>query len=549
MKQLFYSNYFLLLLVIQIFASCQPATSSAAMDDAKAATTEKPNVIFILADDLTTQAISAYGDIYKDIAPTPNMDRLAKEGMLFEDVLCTNGICGPSRAAILTGKYSNKNGYYKNESGGRFDASQWTFPQAFQQAGYQTALYGKWHLGTDPVGFDSYKFHAGAGQQGHYWNPLYNMNGTEVKEKGYATNLSTDFAMEWLTNERKKDEPFMLCMQYKAPHRPWEPDRKYEQIWDDIEMPYPTTFNDDYKGRELTAGDTEMTMEHLSRRDMKLERPADLKGKEKIKWDFYGTKNNEIVKPEGMSDEAARKWRYQRYIKDYLACVRSVDDNIGRLLKYLDDNDMADNTIIVLTSDQGFYLGDHGFFDKRFIYEESLRMPFLVRYPNKIKAGSVNTDVITNIDFAPTLLDMAGISPDKDIQGRSFAGAFEGKTPKDWRQSMYYHYYEFPFWHHVQPHYGIRTDRYTLAHFYYNIDKWELYDNDKDPDQMNNVINDPAYQDTVVKLKSELKGLMAGYDNDLPLEELRVITDKDFGEIVKNGEGVRDIITNKKEKK
>lgn len=542
----------LLLLISLVFASCQSNLSRAALEemaDGGAIVTEKPNVIFILADDLTTQAISAYGDIYKDIAPTPNMDRLANEGMLFQDVLCTNGICGPSRAAILTGKYSNKNGYYKNESGGRFDAGQWTFPQAFQEAGYQTALFGKWHLGTDPVGFDTYKFHAAAGQQGHYWDPLYNVNGKEVKEKGYATNLSTDFAIDWLMADRNKEEPFLLCMQYKAPHRPWEPDRKYEQLWEDVEMPYPNTFNDDYEGRELTAGDTEMTMEHLSRRDMKLERPAGLKGKEKIKWDFFGTKNEEVVKPEGMSDEEGRKWRYQRYIKDYLACVKSVDDNIGRLLKYLDNSGLAENTIIVLTSDQGFYLGDHGFFDKRFIYEESLRMPFIVRYPKKIKAGSVNEDVITNIDFAPTLLDVAGINPDKDIQGRSFAGAFENKTPKDWRQSMYYHYYEFPFWHHVQPHYGIRTDRYTLAHFYYNIDKWELYDNEKDPDQMDNRINDPAYASVVEELKGELKTLMKDYDNDLPLADLRVITDKDFGEIVKNGEGVRDLITNKKEKK
>lgn len=546
MTQRNYPQYAVLLLLIALMlSSCQTGTGA---NDGKMeeGTAEKPNVIFILADDLTTQAISAYGDIYKDIAPTPNMDRLANEGMLFQDVLCTNGICGPSRAAILTGKYSNKNGYYKNESGGQFDASQWTFPRAFQDAGYQTALFGKWHLGTDPVGFDTYKFHAGAGQQGHYWDPLYNVNGTEVKEKGYATNLSTDFAMDWLTAHRSKDEPFLLCMQYKAPHRPWEPDRKYEQLWKDVEMPYPTTFNDDYKGRELTAGDTEMTMEHLSRRDMKLERPAEVTGKDKIKWDFFGTKNDEVVQPEGMSDEDGRKWRYQRYIKDYLACVKSVDDNIGRLLKYLDDNDMAENTIIVLTSDQGFYLGDHGFFDKRFIYEESLRMPFIVRYPKKIKAGSVNEDVITNIDFAPTLLDVAGISPDKDIQGKSFAAAFEGQAPEGWRQSMYYHYYEFPFWHHVQPHYGIRTDRYTLAHFYYNIDKWEFYDNTKDPDQMDNRIDDPAYDEVISGLKVELKKLMKDYDNDLPLAELRTITDKDFGEIVKNGEGVRDIITNKK---
>lgn len=539
------SLLFLMLLAFG-FTACKSGTSSPeGAADVDVMATERPNVIFIMADDLTTQAISAYGDIYKDIAPTPNMDRLAKEGMLFQDVLCTNGICGPSRAAILTGDYSHKNGYYKNESGGRFDTSKWTFPQAFQQAGYQTALFGKWHLGTDPVGFDDYKFHAAAGQQGLYWNPLYNMNGQEVKEEGYATNLSTDFAMNWLKADRQKDQPFLLLLQYKAPHRPWEPDRKYEQLWDDIEMPYPTTFNDDYKGRELTAGDTEMTMEHLSRRDMKLERPDGLKGREKIKWDFFGTKNEEIVQPEGMSPEEGKKWRYQRYIKDYLACVKSVDDNIGRVLDYLDENDLTDNTMIVLTSDQGFYLGDHGFFDKRFIYEESLRMPFIIRYPHKVKAGSINEDVITNVDFAPTLMEIAGVEMETEMQGRSFADALAGNTPADWRQSMYYHYYEFPFWHHVQPHYGIRTDRYTLAHFYYSIDKWEFYDNDKDPDQVVNRINDPAYADVISGLKLELKALMKDYDNDLPLAEYRNISDKDFGEIVKNGEGVKDIITNK----
>jgi len=495
-----------------------------------------------MADDLTTQAISAYGDIYKDIAPTPNIDRVASEGMLFQNVMCTNAICGPSRAAILTGDYSHVNGYYKNESGGQFDVNKWTFPQEFQKNGYQTALFGKWHLGTDPVGFDEYKFHAAAGQQGLYWNPTYNHNGEKVKEKGYATNLSTDFALNWLDEGRKDDSPFLMLLQYKAPHRPWEPDRKYEQLWEDIEMPYPATFNDDYAGRELTAGDTDMTMEFFSRRDMKLERPEGLKGKEKIKWDFYGAKRGEIVQPKGMSDEEGRKWRYQTYIKDYLACVKSVDDNIGRVLDYLDANGLTDNTMIVLTSDQGFYLGDHGFFDKRFIYEESLRMPFMVRYPKMIKAGGVNEDIVTNIDFAPTLLEIADIKTKQDMHGKSFASIIEqGTTPKKWRQSMYYHYYEFPFWHHVQPHYGVRTERYTLAHFYYSIDKWELFDMETDPDQMVNQINNPEYADIIEDLKKELYDLQKEYGNDRSLAEFREITDKDFGRIVKGAGDNKDV--------
>ena len=474
MKNNFIKSFCVLTLVFGFWNSCNIAKSHTNVS-AKVTPAVKPNIIYIMADDLTTQAISAYGGIYKDIAPTPNIDKVAKEGMLFQDVLVTNAICGPSRAAILTGNYSNLNGYYKNESGGKFNSEQWTFPQEFQKQGYTTGLFGKWHLGTEPVGFDSFKYHSSAGQQGHYWDPLFNENGIDVKEKGYATNLSTDFALTWLDSTKTSKQPFLMILQYKAPHRPWEPDTKYETLWDAIEMPYPATFNDTYEGRELTAGDTEMTMEYFSRRDMKLERPKDLKkGKESIKWDFYGAKPGEIVQPDGMSNEEGRKWRYQNYIKDYLACVKSVDDNVGRVLKYLKENNLEENTIIVVTSDQGFYLGDHGFFDKRFIYEESLRMPFMVKYPGKIKAGSVNEDIITNIDFAPTLLELAGISTTQKMQGTSFVPVLEGNTPKDWQDAMYYHYYEFPFWHHVQPHYGIRTQKYTLAHFYYNIDVLSL---------------------------------------------------------------------------
>ena len=506
---------------------------------------QKPNIIYIMADDLTTQAISAYGGIYSDIAPTPNMDRIAKEGMLFQDVLCTNAICGPSRAAILTGNYSNINGYYKNESGGKFDETQWTFPQEFQKNGYQTSLFGKWHLGSEPKGFDEFKYHNSAGQQGHYWDPIYNENGNDVKEKGYSTNLSTDFALNWLEKERKEGKPFMMMLQYKAPHRPWQPDTKYEKLWDSIEMPYPETFNDDYKGRELTAGDTEMTMEYFSRRDMKLPEPANLSGKEKLAWAFYGAKSGEVVQPEGMTDEEGRKWRYQRYIKDYLACVKSVDDNIGRVLDYLDNQGLAENTVVILTSDQGFYLGDHGFFDKRFIYEESLRMPFMVRYPKKVKANSVNEDIISNIDFAPTLLDLASIETEQKMQGDSFKSILEGNTPSDWKEAMYYHYYEFPYWHHVQPHYGIRTQKYTLAHFYYNIDVWELYDLEKDPEQLNNIINDPQYTNVIKELKIQLKALMVKYENNKSLADFRAITDADFGLIVDKEDdetSVRDIL-------
>ena len=517
----------------------------------KTTISQKPNIIYIMADDLATQAISAYGGIYKDIAPTPNIDKIAQAGMLFQDVLCTNAICGPSRAAILTGNYSHINGYYKNENGGKFDDTQWTFPQEFQKQGYKTSLFGKWHLGTNPVGFDMFKYHNSSGQQGVYWNPVYNENGKDVKEKGYSTNLSTDFALSWLESIKSTEKPFLMVLQYKAPHRPWEPDTKYEHIWDNIEMPYPATFNDTYKGREKTAGDTEMTMDYLSRKDMKLKQPDGLIGEQKIEWDFYGAKPGEIVQPEGMTNEEGKKWRYQRYIKDYLACVKSVDDNIGRVLNYLKENNLEKNTVIVLTSDQGFYLGEHGFFDKRFIYEESLRMPFIVKYPAKVKAGSVSNDIISNIDFAPTLLELAGLKTTQKMQGISFAPVLEGKTPKDWQDGMYYHYYEFPFWHHVQPHYGIRTQKFTLAHFYYNIDVWELYDLEKDRKQVNNIYNDPKYADVIVELKAKLKNLMNKYEDNKSLSDFRKITDTDFGRIVEGVKGeqsVESILTKKGKK-
>ncbi|WP_430812633.1 MULTISPECIES: sulfatase family protein [unclassified Carboxylicivirga] len=490
---------------------------------------EKPNILFIMTDDHASHAISAYGGIYSKIAPTPNIDRLANEGVLMNNVFCTNAICGPSRAAILTGKYSHMNGYLKNYKGGRFDNTQWTFPKELQANGYQTAIVGKWHLASEPTGFDYYKYHVARGEQGFYWNPVYNDNGDTVRVNGYATNLTTNFALNWL-DERNEDNPFCLMLQFKAPHRPWQPDSIYQQLFDDIELPYPSTFNDDYQGRELTAGNTEMTMNDFSREDMKLTPPDSLKGRQLRKWIDFGIKRDENVIPKGgMSEKAARRWKYQRYMKDYLATIRSVDDNIGKVLAYLDEKGLTDNTIVIYTSDQGFFLGDHGWFDKRFMYEQALRMPFLVRYPNSIKAGVSCNDVVTNIDFAPTILEMAGLHAPDEVQGRSFFANLNGETPDDWRQSMYYHYYEYPFWHHVQPHYGIRNQRYKLIHFYYDVDVWELYDLQDDPNEMINLINSPEHQTIVNQLKVELKKLKVEFGNTKSIEELRGISDTDFG--------------------
>tara|TARA_B100000678_G_scaffold118965_1_gene99821 strand:- start:4698 stop:6278 length:1581 start_codon:yes stop_codon:yes gene_type:complete len=494
----------------------------------------RPNIIFILSDDHTTNAISAYGGLYKDIAPTPNIDKIANEGAILKNTFATNSICGPSRASILTGTYSHINGYYKNYKGGVFDNSQWTFPQELQKSGYNTALVGKWHLASEPVGFDYYKYHISRGQQGFYWDPIYNDNGNEVKEIGYATNLTTDFAIDWL-NKRDNDEPFCLLLQYKAPHREWSPDKKYVNLWENEELPYPNTFNDDYSTRELTAGNTEMTMDYFCREDMKLSPPDSLNEKEKRKWLSYGFGRNEIVViDKELNQEENKRLRFQTYIKDYLATIKSVDDNIGRVLKYLEDSNLEDNTIIIYASDQGFFIGEHGWFDKRFMYEESIRMPFLIKYPGVIKPKSVNKDIITNIDFAPTILEMAGVETPTSVQGKSFFQNLKRKKNKDWRQSMYYHYYEYPFYHRVQPHYGIRNERYKLIHFYYDIDVWELYDLKNDPNELNNIISSKGHKNLIRELKNELYDLKKSYGNNMSFDEMRNISKTDFGGLESN---------------
>lgn len=434
-----------------------------------------PNIIFIMTDDHASHALSCYGS---KINKTPNLDRIAKEGMRFTNCFCTNSICAPSRAVILTGKYSHLNGVTDNAV--EFDGSQQTFPKLLQKAGYKTAIIGKWHLKTDPTGFDYWNILPG---QGIYHNPVLIEMGQRKKHTGYVTDIITDLCLKWL-KERSGDKPFCLMYHHKAPHREWEPDDKHAKMYEDIDIPLPETFNDDYKTRCAAARQQEMTIEHhLNEKDLKMK------------------------PPEGLTGQESKKWKYQRYIKDYLRCVASVDDNVGRLLDYLDSSGLAENTIIFYTSDQGFYLGDHGWFDKRFMYEESLRMPLLVRYPKKIKAGSINNDLVLNLDFAPTFLDLAGVAVPGDMQGHSIRSLLKGSTPKDWRDSMYYHYYEYPAVHSVKRHYGVRTKRYKLIHFYYDIDAWEMYDLEKDPNELNNLYDNSAYADIVKQLKTELERL------------------------------------------
>jgi arylsulfatase A-like enzyme len=462
-----------------------------------------PNIIFIMTDDHASHAMSCYGS---RINKTPNLDRLAKEGMLFKNSFCTNSICAPCRAVILTGKYSHINGVIDNRK--KFDGTQQTFPKLLRKVGYQTAMIGKWHLKTDPTGFDYWNVLPG---QGTYYNPAMIEMGQRKKYTGYTTDIITDHCLKWL-KERKPDKPFCLMFHHKAPHRRWEPGPKYLTMYDDVTIPEPDNLFDDYSNRGRAAKEQDMSIEKtMDKRDLKLVTPGDLNPEQKKLWNAAYNHKNEAFEKANLQGKDLVRWKYQRYIKDYLRCIASVDENIGRLLDYLDQSGLAKNTVVFYTSDQGFYLGDHGWFDKRFMYEESLRMPLLVRYPKEIKPGSVNEDIVLNLDFAPTFLDFAGIDKPPDIQGRSIRPLLQGKKIKDWRKSMYYHYYEFPAVHSVKRHYGVRTDRYKLIHFYNDIDEWELYDLQKDPHEMNNVFNDPAYADTVKKLKVELQRLREKY--------------------------------------
>lgn len=517
-----YYTLFLSLIFLNL-TGCETQNESAKAEK------EKPNIIFILSDDHATNAITAYIDRFKGMAETPNIDKIAKDGAILRNAFSTNAICGPSRASIITGKYSHVNGYYKNFQGGLFNADQWSYPKALKESGYKTALVGKWHLASVPQGFDYYKYHLDHGEQGVYWNPTYSENGKEVKEEGYATNITTDFALDWLNNRDDK-EPFCLLLQYKAPHREWAPDEKYVDLFENDTLPTPSTFYDDYKGREATAGNTHMTMDYLNRRDMKLTSPDSLDEKQERIWLDYGNKPGQIVTLNGLENgDELKELKFQRYMKDYLATIKSVDDNIGRVLDYLKENDLEDNTIIIYASDQGFYLGEHGWFDKRFMYEESMRMPFVIKYPDAIKPDTEINDIISNIDIAPTMLDMAGVEIPEDVQGKSFFNLLKGEKDEEWRQSMYYHYYEYPKWHHVQPHYGIRNEKYKLIHFYYDVDVWEFYDLENDPEELNNLIDAEQYSELIAELKDELDALKKEYGNTLTVDELRDISDTNFG--------------------
>ena len=461
------------------------------------------NVLFIFTDDHAYQAISAYGS---NRNKTPNIDRIAKDGMLFNRAFVTNSICAPSRAVILTGKHSHLNGQLTN--GQRFDGAQQTFPKLLQNNGYQTAMIGKWHLKSDPTGFDFWQVLQG---QGPYYNPPMNTAEGVKKITGYTTDVITDVTLEWLKNGRDKNKPFFVMSQHKAPHRNWQPGPKYLTKYDDIEIPEPDTLRDNYKNRLEPASTQAMTIDrHLSTSDLKLRTPGNLTPEQKAKWDAaYGPKNEAFTKANLEGDDLF-KWKYQRYVKDYLRCIDSVDENIGRLLDYLEEADLAENTVVIYSSDQGWYLGEHGWYDKRWMYEESFRTPLIIRWPGVTKAGSQNADLVQNLDYAQTFLDICGVKSPRDMQGASIVPLLKGKKPKDWRKSLYYQYYEYPGAHSVRRHYGVRTDRYKLIHFYM-LDGWELYDLKKDPNELNSLYGKKGYEKITSDLKAELKRLRELY--------------------------------------
>lgn len=493
----------------------------------------RPNIIFILSDDHAYQATSAYGN---KLVQTPNIDRIANAGALLNNNFVANSICGPSRATLLTGKYSHQNGYTLNEK--RYDVNQTNFPALLQQGGYQTAWIGKLHLGSLPVGFDYFNILPG---QGQYYNPEFinNQNDT-IQYKGYVTNLISDFFFDWL-QKRDTSKPFFAVVGEKATHREWLPDVQDLGAYDNIEFPLPDDFFDNYDSR-LAAQDQDMTIDKTMLLDLDLKvhqkfgkalkdaadaSPnkkyvnrgyARLDDEQALAFEKYYGKISADFDAKQLSGRELVKWKFQRYLKDYYATAKAMDRNIGRILDYLDSTGLSKNTVVIYASDQGFYLGEHGWFDKRFIYEQSLKTAFLAKYPGVIKPGTKVDGFVSNVDWAPTILDFAGIKAPGDMQGRSFLSLLKGKEPKDWRKDVYYHYYEYPQPHHVSPHFGIRAKDFVLVRFYTGVESWELFDLKKDPGEKRNVYKEGKYAPVVKDLKERLKRLIVEYDDKEALE-------------------------------
>ena len=482
---------------------------------------ERPNIVFIFTDDHACQSIGAYGS---KINKTPNIDRIAREGAVFLNSFCANSICGPSCACVLTGKHSHKNGFYSNGRN-KFDGSQFTFPQVLQEAGYQTALVGKWHLNSNPTGFNHWEILPG---QGSYYNPVFISKNGRRKIEGYCTTITTDLALNWL-KQRDGNKPFLLMCQHKAPHRTWAPELKHLNRYADRDIPEPATLFDNWQNRSPSLAGNAMSIDrhfyyhydlkvHLpvpfaSQRETRLKdgEYARMTPAQKKTWDAAFRPRNEAFLNDPPTGQDLVRWKYQRYIKNYLRCIDSVDENVGRLLDYLDQHDLAKNTIVIYSSDQGFYLGEHGWYDKRWMFEESLKMPFVIRWPGRIKPGTRCEKLIQNIDYAPTFLDVAGQQIPATVQGKSLRPLFDNPNSQTWRKSIYYHYYEHGGEHQVPRHEGVRDDRYKLINFYSN-DGYNLFDLKTDPQEMTDLSGDPKYTPVLKSMTAELARLRKQYD-------------------------------------
>jgi arylsulfatase A-like enzyme len=512
---------------IIVFASLATATANAK--------DSRPNILFVFSDDHAVKAISAYGGPLANVAPTPNIDRIAKEGAVFINSFCANSICGPSRANILTGKHSHKNGFMRN--GNKFNPDQWTVAKDLHKSGYNTAIIGKWHLNSSPVGFSHWEIFPG---QGSYYNPVFNqMDGTRKREEGYATDLTTEKSIEWL-DTRDKEKPFFLMCQHKAPHRTFSPALRHLGAFDDVEIPEPKNLFDDYANRSQILTRNEMEIDrHFDwaydakvrkdeRGDVKLPKPDRygtpeynrMSPTQKEKWDAHFKPHNKKFLADfsagKLDHKALVRWKYRRYMRNYLSTVKAVDEGVGRLLKYLDDKGLAENTIVIYSSDQGFFLGEHGWYDKRWMFEESFRMPFIIRWPGMVKPGSKPKSLIQNIDYAPTFLEMAGLEPPSEVQGRSFVPLLQGKS-KGWRKSLYYSYYELGE-HAVPQHFGVRTDTHKLMYFP-KTNEWNLFDMNNDPNEMKSVYHDASYKKTRNRLTKEFHRLRTVFEAP-PLKSL-----------------------------
>ena len=543
------------------FAALSCIVVTAQAQQKAAAATQRPNIVYIMCDDHAFQCISAYGSPISKLAPTPNIDRIAERGMRFDRAFVENSLSTPSRACLMTGLYSNQNG--QRQLGEGIDTTRTFFTEQLQQAGYQTAVVGKWHMGCDPKGFDYYHIY---NDQGQYYNPQYRGTDTDGKyivEEGYSTDLTTDHALSFIEH-RDTNKPFCLLLHHKAPHRNWLANTKYFGMYDNVTFPMPETFYDDYETRGSAVRTQKMSVTKDMRWEQDFKVPEMLDTANADSWDSYLSLMNEVnrMNPEQriawgkyyfprnrrllearLTGKELDEWKYQNYIRDYMSVIKSVDESVGRVLDYLDSHGLTENTIIVYTSDQGFYMGEHGWFDKRFMYEESLRTPLLIAYPGHIQPGTVCNKLVQNIDYAPTFLDLAGISKPKELPGRSLTPIFKaGDKVKGWRNSIYYHYYDYPTYHMVRKHDGVRTDRYKLIHFYGEggldavkenkyqrqpgtrehgcmtyltslgyfepkdsaVNYNELYDLQADPHELNNLYGKPGYEKITKQLKKQL---------------------------------------------